>query len=491
MNSLLFKIFVWSLVLEPLLFFVVGHRSWTGIVGNISRFLQLIVVICLLFRFIGAPAPLRRVHPLNRLYAAYTAYFLLTCVAGVYGFMTGAYTVGSDYNLDIGGFAGILNSEWARPLFEYVVAFYYFAYLVVLPQFFLHDERRLDYFFKIFFFMFGASLILGLIDVALSPLDVVFIGRHITDWISVGGRFHGFAGEPRDAFVYLILGIAMYYLRCYYARERVKRRWVALIVVAMLLTQSASGLLGIAIFLLLLICLAFARLNKYVLGLALLAAGVLPPLIYVLIENSERLLLYKEALLVVWDVLETNGEIPFVLRGQVPNIYPIYALILKARELDFIPILLGSGLGSASALNNLMGAYGELVNPNAQVIRVIYESGIVGLILMVLAFYKPVEILTAQIDPRQRRALLTLTLLLTGAFLGHRNAGLFIFVGITIAIFRLAPRSNVRVPAARACVRENEAVSPLPTTRPLAPGAPGSGAGSEGAMVTVNPAGRS
>jgi len=245
------------------------------------------------------------------------------------------------------------------------------------------------------------------------------------------------------------------------------RRWLWAVIAAAVLTQSASGLLGIAISLALLSCVALARLNKRVLALTIFAMLTLPPLIYVLIESSERLVAYKEALLLVWDLLERRREMPLVLLGQLNNIYPIYSLINKVRELELIPVFIGSGFGSASVLNNSMGSYGELANPNSQLIRLLYESGVIGLFLFVLAFYTPIERLSANIDPRTRRTMLTLTLLLLGSFLAHRHVALFIFTGVAIATFRVAYAAR-RIGEAAAPARHGDEAGYGPTPVPAA-----------------------
>jgi len=51
-------------------------------------------------------------------------------------------------------------------------------------------------------------------------------------------------------------------------------------------------------------------------------------------------------------------------------------------------------------------------------------------------------LLTARMAARDRRRFLLLTLLLLGAFLGHRNASLYIFLGICLATLRPRPVSG-------------------------------------------------
>lgn len=455
--SPLFKIYVWSIILEPMLYFVIGERSVTGVTANVSRILQTVVVLWLLIGFVASSVDLRQASPFGRIYINYTIYFLLACIAGVYGYLRGAYTIPVAYGTDVSAFAGILNSAWLRPLFEYFIAIYYFVYFVVLPRYFLKKPEHVEYYFKWFFRLFGASLLIGFIGYLLSWFDIVLVGRHMFDRREIGHRFNGLAGEPRDAFVYLIFGVALYYLRCYQTGAKVNVRWLAVVGAAALLTQSASGLLGIVIFLGLLIALGLVRLNKFALGAAFVLPLMLVPLLIVLVENSERLLAYRQALLLTWSILENHEQLPLILIGNSNNIYPAYEWINKLREFDLAPVLIGSGIGSASAINNLLGSWDELTNPNSQLIRLIYESGLVGSFFFVMAFYRPMELLTAQMSRRHRRVMLALTVLLIGAFLAHRSASLYIFLGIAIAtlgnarsaVRRLEPR---RVPAASSAV---------------------------------------
>jgi hypothetical protein len=435
------KIFVWSLIFEPLLYFFLGHPSVTGVGANISRILQIFVVMTLLLRWAESVVPSKALNPLNRHYVFYAAYILLACMAGLYGALTGGYTVSADYNSGITGIGAVLRSAGFRPFFEYVIAIYYFVYFCVLPQYLLKSDEDIRYFFKAFFFAFNTSLVLGLIDYVVSFWGVTLIGRSLYESVEVPHRFHGFAGEPRDAFVYLILGLALSYLRAVRYGYPIRIAWLAAVVIALVFTQSASGVLGIVIFLGLWFLHGATRLNKYVLISSLCVTVLAAPIVYVLIESSQRLLAYKDVLLIVWDILETRQDVPILLMGQMNNIYPVYHLVEMVRDGNLVPLLIGSGFGSASAINTLTGIWNDLTNPHAQLIRLLYETGLTGLTLFVLAFYYPVYRLTRTLQAKQRRIFFVFTFLILGASLAHRSVAPYLFLGIAIAVLRPASRS--------------------------------------------------
>jgi O-antigen ligase len=99
--------------------------------------------------------------------------------------------------------------------------------------------------------------------------------------------------------------------------------------------------------------------------------------------------------------------------------------------------LIGSGFGTASAVNNRFALDSfALANPHSQFVRTLYESGVVGVILLVRAFVSPVKYLTRRLAKHTRDRFFLLTLLLLGCFLGHRSSAPFIYLGVLIAVFR-------------------------------------------------------
>ena len=115
------------------------------------------------------------------------------------------------------------------------------------------------------------------------------------------------------------------------------------------------------------------------------------------------------------------------------NIWPVWDLYTKTREGNIAPVMMGSGLGTASVVNNNLGGGGELWNPNSQVIRLLYEVGIVGTAFLVVAFVYPVKVVTSREAPPVRRRFLIFTCLLVGLFLAHRSTASFIYLGIFLA----------------------------------------------------------
>ena len=176
---------------------------------NISRLLQMIVLVALLVRVVIKKIELNIPLDVLASYKYYFYFMLFSLFSSVFGVINGAYSIPSLY------FTETLLVSVYRPILEYVIAVYYFLYFVVLARYMIDRPIVLDYFFKIFSGLFYFSLIVGLSDMLLMLMFPEYHGipRHISDMRAVGFRFHGVAGEPRDAFVYLILGVCMLWLK--------------------------------------------------------------------------------------------------------------------------------------------------------------------------------------------------------------------------------------------------------------------------------------
>jgi hypothetical protein len=443
-TPLLVQVFVWSIVLEPMLFFVLVDRSFSGVGANISRLLQLAMLVGLALRALAHPIRIsfRQRAPVSlwTLYRPHVLYLLLALVAGLIGLYTGAYRVPVFPNVErLSVFSGLLNSPSVRPLFEYVVAAYYFVYFAVLPQFMLNTPRKLNYFFGVFTSMYMLSLVAGYIDIAGTATGT-FEGlpRHIFEGVTVGVRFHGFAGEPRDAFVFLFFGLAMLHLRALYQqRGRLSLLLIGSVVFAMALTQSASGIVGIGMGVGLVVAYSLTRISIRQMGIAagLVVGGA--TFVYLMFIASARLQVYADNVTAVWNTLESGGNQFGIFSGQMPSIYPLYDLYLKVRAGDLLPVLIGSGMGAASAVNNRYMQVVELANPASQAVRMLFEVGVIGSFLFIQSFVVPIRRLTAGLSPRRRRQFLALTLLLIGCFLGHRSSTLYIYLGAVTAVFNI------------------------------------------------------
>ena len=85
------KIYVWSILLEPILFLVILDRDITGVGGNLARLLQFIVIIIILIKVLLRNYKLRIPNPAYRYYKKYFIYFSLAIFSGFYGILTNAF----------------------------------------------------------------------------------------------------------------------------------------------------------------------------------------------------------------------------------------------------------------------------------------------------------------------------------------------------------------------------------------------------------------
>ena len=321
-----------------------------------------------------------------------------------------------------------------RPVIEYIIAIYYFFYFVILARYMLNDPLAIDYFFKVFSGLFYFSLILGLLDLVLMYVIDGYggIGRHMRDMLSVGTRFHGIAGEPRDAFVYLVLGIGVLYLKDIWRGEKkLTKKRLLVISIAMILTQSASGLIGIMFSSTLLLMYYFPKitLNKKI--VTILAIISLNIIVVLAISESPRVLRYYDGFLKIYDTLWYGREVNTILSEAMSNIYPIWHRWLEVLNLNILPSFIGTGLGSSSVINNVYFMESNVVlNPNANLIRMFYDVGIIGVLLLIKSFIYPINRLYINKDLRLK--LILSMLFVVGAYFAHRSVAPFLFLGIML-----------------------------------------------------------
>ena len=433
------KIFVWSLVFEPMIFFVVLSNSSIGISGNISRLLQIFVLLMLLLRALSIGYYNIKIP--NLFYSAYKWYFLyiiFAVISLIFGALTGAYdpnltskTLADTYS----GFTILLSGSLLRPFIELIILIYNFIYLVILPQYLLRSKKGINYFFNIFFFVFFSSFFIGIIDLLLLYVfDYEWIPRTIADWSHVGDRYHGLAGEPRDAFVYTILGMTLLFVRDYWQETKINKIWYLIFFLCLLLTKSFSGYVSFAIILVLLfVYLLPATKIKYSLPIFITCLITFPIVIYAIL-NTPRTLRYIESAPELLDIFINNRNISEYWLTQIVNLYPIWIRFTNLIELNFLPILIGTGLGSSSVLNSIFfESKGGNFNPHAWIIRLIFEGGLIGILIFIQSFLGPIKKLIT--SEKVKMILIISILSVLGASMGHRSSSIYIFFGITYLVF--------------------------------------------------------
>jgi len=455
--SLQFRLFVWSLIADPLLFFVILDQNDTGVNLTLARVLQSAFLVLQLVRLstgraeLGVPSPLQ---PMFRNYSLYVLLLLASSLLGV--FVYGSYNLANTYTLEHSSFlVEAIRGPNTRPFFELVILVYYFVYFVVLPKYMIKSHAELRYLFKWVIRVFYVMLAVGLLDVFSNSLGGPYIPKHSVHMEAgyVGVRFHGLAGEPRDAFAYLLFGLAMVYLRSTLVQtKRVPRMLGPLVLVALVMTQSASGVIGLGITAVgVLIYFSLRSVRKLV--VSLVVVGSLVWLTTYLVWLSPRLVAYSDAFADVWVVLNAGGQFSFLVATESSNFLPFWNMWLNAKELNVLPVLLGSGLGSTNIINNNLSALfiedssSELMNANAQITRIIYESGIIGFFVYVNVFVAPFKVLLGRFTAH-RVANFVLFAVLLGASLGHRSSTVFVYLGIVVAVVSNWPAESRRTATA-------------------------------------------
>ncbi|MDF5690847.1 hypothetical protein [Aquirufa aurantiipilula] len=436
------KVYIWSILFESLLFFIIGSQTTTGVSMTVGKILQFVVFFLFLLRILLNKGTFRIVNFWHPYYRYFTYFFILSVLAAIIGVFNGAYTLETKYSTEYADsiFASIIRSSSFRPFVEYLIVIYYFIYFIILPRFMIETPRALAYFFNFFKKAYILCLGLGFLDIVLQLGNIYILPRDMWEGRMVGFRFHGLAGEPRDAFVYIFYGFAVLNLREYWLQGKLlSSKWFWVLIVAALLTQSGSGLVGIVfgvvIYLLNVLGRFTFRKLLILLGVLILSLGVIALSIY----SSQRLQDYVDTFSTLYDILESEQPIPLLIAPQMVNVFPIWDLYQKIIHGNIIPILIGSGYGSASVVNNNLGKglWNELTNPHSQLIRLFFECGIFGTYYFIKSILHPIKYMIEDMPNSTKQFFLLITIAILGLNLSHRSTSIYIYLGVFIATYSI------------------------------------------------------
>ena len=420
--SLVSRIYIWSILFEPLMFFVfTSNSSVLFTTFSVSRILQILVLSLLAFSFILKLIERKKIIITNN-FLPENQYLLLFYIMSVFSIFVGL--IYGSYNLpkNVDQNFLIKNIYLKRIFFEYFILLYNIIYFVILPKQLIKSKYEIDYLFTTFKFFLLVSLFIGYADYILYKTTFIdLLGRNINDGIRVGDRFHGLGGEPRQYAVNMMFYLSFYLLYCNYFNLKLQRWIVFLIILSLPLTFSMSFFVSVLILIIFLIIFRFIKFKLI----------ILIALILVFMYFNSRIYLYIDNILNILNHFDVNEELPYFIYIQRGSFYPLYDMYTSLRNFELVPLLFGNGLGSSGAINNFYyGDYLGISNPNSQGVRILFEHGVIGLIIFIISLIWPMKYLAKNVDNKTKKLCLLGMILVLSITLSVRSPVIFIYLGV-------------------------------------------------------------
>jgi hypothetical protein len=457
------RLYIYSIIFDPFLFFVLLDRLTVGFSFTLSRFFLFVFYAVLVIKVLRI-----KKKPSEPIFGAYIKligiFFTYAALAGVaaaildYSFIQRAIETDRDTRSQL---AQLLSYPSTRIIVEYLaLALTLFHYLFMAPRMILAFEH---YKFLIYSFLLLCllSLFLGFLNFGSAVIfGYNLFPRHFVEYLYAdpsfsGARFQGLAGEPRDAVGQLALfGVSLLFLRRFGVIDWPIRRWTSILILTILaasLTLSASGVVGAGIFVLLVAVyqLFGARVTPSRLFYFILLILVLGGIFAVAVEKVDRFALYIEQFSNIIEQVNEGQSFSPIVMTQLNNFYPLIFWMNSCTSGGVGVCFFGGGFGSSFALNSQVYAEG-LSNPNSYISRLLPELGLVGFCLFLCMILWP---LFYAIRVRSRCLmgvgdksvyyLKVSILLLLATVLAHKSNNFYMLVVIVLMGFKFAETNHV------------------------------------------------
>jgi len=433
----MYKFYIWSIVAEFITYLTFDLSVIHVFNIKLSRLIQLLFLTLFVLEFLRNP------HKFNAKFSIskYTIIFLFVITLSTFYYMlTSGYSEAAElYHLkNFVSYENALILAYKLPLRELLVYMYLILYYLILPQIFIRSKIHINYFFKVFERVFFWAILLGVSALVFSYFEYQLFSRQFNygDGRYIGFRFHGIFGEPRDAAVALIFSLAIFNIRAVYFGT-LNLHYKHLLFLVFLIVMTKSGSLAIAIILFIPLFFLFSNDKVKLFNLKSILSTFLLVLVFTLyVFNSPRLLLYYDQVILIPEYLESGMILPYHIKNQIVNIYPFWLTYIKLINFDFFTLFFGSGLGVNAIEVYPEGPY-EFGTAHSQLTRLIYETGIIGLISWSFMLFYFIRNYRYIITKRQWQALFFYFVLMCSVALSHRSHLIYIYTAIVFSTYNI------------------------------------------------------
>ena len=397
-TSLLTRLYIYSIIFDPFLFFIFADRLTLGFSMGFSR-LFIIAFYILWFLNMFRSRSVTPFHDLSKYWDKFSVFLFYAILINLLSIVTqqsflSKMIIGGDDTTT--ALALFLNGPYIRVMMElFILTFVLFHYFWVSSKIITKNEH-FEFLCATFLMLSYVSLLVGLINIFVAfTFGSNLMPRHIVEYFYAepslsGVRFQGLAGEPRDAFGQLVLFLVAFNFMQLIGIVKIKNTYLLLINIltfaSLFLTFSASGFVAMFLFALLFLILQLFNkftLQKFIFSMSIIIVFAL--LTFLSFEFIDRLVIYKEAFSDLLKMLETGEELPYVIMTQFVNVYPMIYWGQSCYDFNFWTCFLGGGIGTSFALNSIY--YNEGINnANSYLSRLIPELGALGFCFFLYIF---------------------------------------------------------------------------------------------------------
>lgn len=433
--NLVTKLWVLGFLLEPFLYFVLADRTQAGITINLARFFQLLLIITVSLHLLSGnilSVPKKSIKCLRPIFLFFfIAIFFSSILLSIKAIMN--INLHEDYS----SFANMLNGMYIRPILEIVILAYQLVYFLVMPSIFLKTKADFKFLFRAAFVLLFLHFVLGWFDFIFSGMGFDLLARHFHDGIYVSQRFHGLAGEPRDASVLILSFFLFFGIYSIYRHGQVREvRWpiIILLIISWIATASFSGVLALIFGFILYLLYGTKILSIKSIFKFFFYALALAILVFVLMNYVERLFNYFDTYSNAMLELIANPfmELPHIILVSYNNLFPIIMMYKDVESGNVLPLLFGYGIGSSGQINAVI--YSEFNNPNSQIIRFLYEFGLFGTLLFIGSFLSTVRLATQNLSVIDAKRIKLFIIITIGAFFAHKGYFLYMGIGLLVSV---------------------------------------------------------
>lgn len=352
-------------------------------------------------------------------------------------------------------------------IIEPLIYLIFISLFIILPKSFLRGEVLLKI-PRAFLYTFCLILIFGFLDLICYYFGFNLLNKTLFNTSDIGARFHSFANEPRDytvACIYYLASLSTFFVSPLVGNKFKKYfRFYLIILIplaflSLILTKSFTFIVTALIALITIISAVIIqsiissfkyKLYKSYLVVTLIGLSLFL-ILYLSLDSAEflasigsrRIFSYLDAFENLRNYLQ-DGNYDFVdalkleprILYQGNIILPLLEFFSPNNASDIYFQFVGNGIGSISELFKTINfSFQEddiFINSFSQLVRLLYEQGIVGFLFFIYIHFWIIKrsTLSTSSSRLQKSLFFIFSTLLLIAYLVHRRSEYFLFLGI-------------------------------------------------------------